>query len=433
MRVGLCLVFLAAVGLLHAQQDSSTQQQADVGPTILSPMDMQVPAQVAGEKGTNYFDYFFNFDGLFSTGVPVNNQASQNAYGNSAGFDAGGGIDAHHNFRRGSISVQYSASWRQYTNSDYYNGLRQGLNFALKYDLTRRLSLSAHQGIVTAPNGTGIYQFSESGVASSSGLPGEDRIYLTAGTLTYQQSARLSYDIVGDFYATQYRPVSTYDSLGGAATGSINYRASKKATISFSYSYSHFTYSQNSDDISNNQTAYGTYAYEWSPRTQFSVSGGATSASVTQGIFLGTPLVFETFHSTTTFPYFAASLSHQARRVSASVQAYQRVLSGNGYLGTSKSLGFSSSVGYTPSQKLALSGIAGYQYLTALGTTPTVGNNSNAFAGISLNYKLSKHFGLKSSFHVYSYDYYGSVGRQPTTTISFGITYSSGDRPIIFF
>jgi hypothetical protein len=434
MKVGLCLLFFVAAGFLQAQQDSGTPQQADVGPTILSPMDMQVPAQVAREKGTNSFDYFFNVDGFFSTGVPVYSQTSQGAYGNSAGFDAGGGLDLHHIFRRGSVSLQYFGNWYQYSNSTYYSGLRQGLNFTLTYALTRRLSLSASEGIATAPNGIGASQFSESGIAASNGLAGQSRVYVTAGSLTYQQTARLSYTLVGDFYATQYRPVSTYDSLGGLATGAVNYRTSKKATISFAYSFSHFTYSQSSADISNNQSVYGTYAYAWSPRTQFSISGGATSSAVSQGFLLPTtPPLLETLHSRTTFPYFAANLSHQVRRVSASVQASQSALSGNGYLGASKALLVSGTVAYTPSPKWAVSATAGYQYLTALGTIQTSTNSSNGFGSVGLSYKLSRYFGLHSSLNYYVYDYYGSVGSQPTTSISFGITFNSGDRPIIFF
>jgi hypothetical protein len=434
MKVGLCLLLVAAARFLQAQQDSGTQQQADVGPTILSRTDMQVPAEIAREKGVNSFDYFFSVDGLFSTGVPGYTQASHGAYGNSGGFDAGGGLDLHHNFRRGTLSLQYFGSWNEYTNSSYYSGLRQGLNFTLAYALTRHLSLSASQGIATAPNGIGAYQFSESGVAASNGLAGQSRVYVTAGSLTYQQTARLSYTLVGSFYASQYRPVSTYDSLGGLATGSINYRTSKKATISFAYSFSHFSYSQNSADISNNQTVDATYAYAWSPRTQFAISGGATSSAISQGFLLPTtPPLLETLHSTTTFPYFAAHLAHQARQVSASLQASQSALSGNGYRGASKALMGSGTLAYTPSPKWALSGTAGYQYLTALGTPQTSAHNSNGFGGISFNYKLSTHFGLHSSFQFYTYNAYGTTGSQPTTTLSFGITYSSGDRPIVFF
>ncbi len=432
MRVGLCLLFFAAAGFAQVP-DSTAQQQADVGPTILSPTDMQVPAQVAREKGGNSFDYFLYTDGFYSTGVQENNQGPQGGYGNSPGFDVGGGLDLRHSFRRGRVVVQYFGSWRQYTNSDFYNGYRQGLNFTLEYNFSRRLQLLLREGIATSPNGTGAYQFSQSGVAGTTGLAGETRVYITTGTLVYQQTARLSYDLTGEFYASQYRPVDTGDSLGGMATVSVNYRTSKKATISLAYSYSHFTYSQASEDISNNQTLFATYAYAISPRTQFAVSGGATSADITQGLPVGEPPVLEAVHSTTNFPYFAAHLSHQMNRLSASVQVSQRVLSGNGYLGASKALTASGTLGYTPSTKWALSGTAGYEHLTALGTIVTSNANSSGFASISFNYKLSQHFGLKSSFHYSLYDYYGNVGSHPTSTLSFGFTFNSGDRPILFF
>ncbi len=432
MRVGLCLLFFAAVGLAQVQ-DSDTQQQSDVGPTILSRTDMQVPAEVSREKGGNSFDYFLYADGFFSTGVQVYNQPSQGGYGNSPGFDVGGGLDLHHKFRRGKISLQYFGSWREYENSIYYQGYTQGLNFNFQYQLTRRLMFSVRQGISTAPNGTGAYQFSQSGIAGTTGLAGESRIYVTTGTLVYQQTPRLSYDVVGDFYVSQYRPDNTYDSVGGFATASVNYRTTKKATVSFAYTFGHFSYSQNNNDVSNNQTAFVTYAYAASARTEFAVSGGATYAALTQGIEIGTPPLLETVHNTTVFPYFAAHVAHQTGRVNLTLQASQRVLSGNGYLGTSKDLSFSAGVHYSPSVKWALSGIAGYSYLSALGTTQTSANNGSAFAGVSLNYKLSRHFGLKAGYHYYSYDYYGTVGRQPSSTVTFGITFNSGDRPILFF
>src|SRR5271167_1245430 len=104
MRVGLCLLFFAAAGFAQVQ-DSGAQQQADVGPTILSQTDMQVPAQVSREKGANSFDYFLYADGFYSTGIQVYNQPGQSGYGDSPGFDVGGGIDLNHHFRRGTLSL----------------------------------------------------------------------------------------------------------------------------------------------------------------------------------------------------------------------------------------------------------------------------------------------------------------------------------------
>src|SRR5208283_7677 len=121
MRLCVCLLFITAAALAQAQNPGAPEQD-DVGPTILSRTDMQVPAAVAGEKAGNHFDYFLFSDGIFSTGVQQYNQAPTTAaYGDTAGFDVGGGLDLYHEFRRGSISLAYGGSWHEYTNSNYYN------------------------------------------------------------------------------------------------------------------------------------------------------------------------------------------------------------------------------------------------------------------------------------------------------------------------
>jgi len=40
---------------------------------------------------------------------------------------------------------------------------------------------------------------------------------------------------------------------------------------------------------------------------------------------------------------------------------------------------------------------------------------------------------LKSNLSYGLFDNYGNGGTQPTGSISFGITFTSGDRPVIFF
>src|SRR5271170_2310990 len=347
MKVGLCLLFFAMAGFAQAQDPSA--QQADVGPTILSRTDMQVPAEVPRPASGNSFDFFLFSDGIYNINVPVYNQSSPGAYGNSAGFDVGGGLDLYHRFKRGSVSLTYSGSWRDYSNSNLYSGVQQGLNFNFKYALSRHLTLFLLQNIATAPNGIGAYQFSQNPYAGSNGEAGESRLFLTGGGLTYQQTTRLSYVVSGDLFISQYHPYNAYGSLGGQGTGSINYRISRQATIALAYSYSHFTYTQNSNDVTSSQTGYATYAYAITPRTQFAVSGGVTSSAVTQAELLGTPPLLGIFHSTTTFPYFNGNLRHTARLGSASIQASQNVLAGNGVLGTSKTISVSGNVTYSPS------------------------------------------------------------------------------------
>jgi hypothetical protein len=433
MRVGFCLLFFAVVAFAQPQQNGG-QQTADVGPTILSQSDMQVPAVVAREKGGNSFDYFLFSDGFFNTGVPVNNESSVGTYGNSAGFDVGGGLDFYHYFSRGSVSVNYSGSYHDYSNTTYYSGFQQGLNFNFKYSLAKHLLLGLQQGISTAPNGIGSYQLTQNPYVGANGLAGQSRLYITSVSLVYQASNRLSYQFGGEFFASQYRPNNINDSLGGQGSAGVNYRTSKKTTLGFTYSYAHFGYSQ-LNDVSNSQTAYFTFAHEISPRTQFSLAGGVTSVAVSQSILFGDPPIPVSFHNTTVFPYFNGRLNHTGRRASVGVQASQSVLAGNGQLNTSKAITVSGNVSYTPSQRWAFSANGGYQHLEALSSASQAPSSSygSGFGNIGLTYKLSRHFGLKSSFGFGIFDGYNNVSNTPTTFLSFGIIFTSGDRPVLFF
>jgi hypothetical protein len=436
MKAGFCLLLFAAAAFSQTQ-DPNAQAQVDVGPTILSPTDMQVPVQIAQETtGGNSFDYFLFTDGFFNTGVPIyKSTANSSGYSNSAGFDGGGGLDLHHRFRRGSISVSYSGAWHQYTNSGFYSGFQQGLNASFKYALTKRFLLSLGQSISTSPNGLGSYQLAQNPFVGANGNAGQTRAFVTNGTLTYQATNRLSYVFGGSFYASQYPSYSTGNSLGGQGSAGLNYRTSKKTTLGFSYLFAHYSYSLNNDST-NSQTGFVSLAHEITARTQFTLAGGVTSAAVTQEILLGVPpnQLLGIYKSTSVFPYFSGTLSHTARHANFALLASQNALAGNGTFNTSKAITVSASASYSPSERWAISGSGGYQHLSSLSSVQQTSNSyGSGFGGAGFNYKLTRHFGLKASAGFGIYDYYGNTSTHPQTSLSFGIVYTSGDRPIVLY
>ncbi len=436
MKAGFCLLLFAAAAFAQVQ-DPNAQAQVDVGPTILSPTDMQVPIQIVNETASgNSFDYFFVADGFFNTGVPVyRSAANPNGYGNSAGFDGGGGLNLNHRFRRGSVTVSYSGTWHQYTNSDFYSGFQQGLNASFKYALTKRLFVSLGQSVSTSPNGLGSYQLTQNPFVGPNGNAGLSRVFVTSGSLIYQATQRLSYVFGGSFFAAQYPSYSTGNSLGGQGSAGIDYRTSKKTTLGFTYSFAHYSYSLN-NDTTNSQTGFFSFAHEITPRTQFTLAAGVTSAAVTQGILFGVPpnQILGIYKHTSVFPYFSGSISHAARHASFSAQASQNALAGNGTFNTSKAITVSTSASYAPSERWAISGSGGYQHLSSLSTLEQTSNSySSGFFGGGFNYKLTRHFGLKANVGYSLYDYYGNTSTHPMTSLAFGIVYTSGNRPIILY
>src|SRR6185369_7589668 len=92
--------------------------------------------------------------------------------------------------------------------------------------------------------------------------------------LTFQKTARLSFNLGGDQFLARYRAAGLVGVNGLGAHGDLQYRLSRRSTIGAAYTFQHFTYAGQFGGA-DAHTVDGTYACALSSRVEFSGSFGA--------------------------------------------------------------------------------------------------------------------------------------------------------------
>lgn len=223
--------------------------------------------------------------GVYDTGLAgVGVVDPQGDLGNTASFgmEATGGISGVHSWKHTTVGLDYRLSLRHYTHTTYYDGLDQALMLGVTHRLTRHATLTLRESAGQYSRDYGLLGLSEAVPfdPSTSYIPSTDffdnrTIYLsTQADLTYQKTARLSFDIGGDGFLVRRRSSALYGVTGAAARGDVQYRITRHTTIGADYSYTNFDFTGvfSGTDLHSMTAA---YAVRLSRTVEFSAYGGA--------------------------------------------------------------------------------------------------------------------------------------------------------------
>jgi hypothetical protein len=149
-------------------------------------------------------------NGLSAVSVDSNGQLqSADEYGIQGALGAYG----YHQWKHTLLGLDYRGSYNHYTNNTYYDGSDQNLSLGLTHQLTRHLSLSLRQ--LAGTSSRPMFSFDPSGFTDPSvaGIPANElydsRVTYTNSMLdlTYQKSARLSFNFGGSgYFVRRLRP-----------------------------------------------------------------------------------------------------------------------------------------------------------------------------------------------------------------------------------
>ncbi len=387
----------------------------------------------------DFVNVFASGGGVYDGNRAVLNSGQSGA--GSFGFTVGGGVQAFHTFRNSVLSLSYSGNYTDYQGSGYGTGTNQNLSLVYSRRLGRRWNL----GLVES---AGIYRYGVSYYGQPNGATpalanpfSPVTKFLSSGiSMSYKQTARLSYAIAGDFFLGRYSYPGAIGTTGVSGSGSVTYQFSGRTSVGGTYSHSYFAYQHNAGqaDIDG---GYFNISHRFGETWTANVSVGITRSdssgiiSVPVSVILNgqqvTGYAVGPYSLTRTTPSFQGSVSRQYRRVIITGSAGQVVSPGNGIYLASRNQFVSGSASYSL-RRSNISASGGYFHLTSLANAISTGYSTGSF-GASYGYTLTRHIAANFRYDYYRYGNVYSYRGVGDNRLSFGLSFSSKSIPLTLY
>lgn len=278
MTISRPIVLFLALSPMLAQETPSSAEPSYSGPAILSRGGAASNAAAAPLT----FRPYINISGIYDTGIigTTTNSLGQIVTHTAPGVELDAGVYGSHQWRHTYLKANYRGDYRHYSGLSYYDGTDQALDLTLTHQLSRRFTF-------TLESLTGMYSrqlaFESLGGYVNTGLLGlpvndlfdNQVVYGTVmGGITYQKSARLSFNFSGEGFLTRRRSSALYGNTGYAATANMVYRLSRYTSVGVSYGFEHFEFvgAFGASDI---HMASADFGFRLSRSLEFSARGGA--------------------------------------------------------------------------------------------------------------------------------------------------------------
>lgn len=432
--------------------DAYSLEQQYNGPAVLSrsytltrPM---VPKQVrwnwtvsAGETYTS--GLVTSVTAPVSTGAtPAGTVPNSASFGTTATF----ALHGRHLWKRDQIGVNYTGGYNQYASVSSYNGTNQTLNVDYSHAFSRHLQLNLVESASSiSQNGTLSNPLAEPGVSvaninlavspSVEPLDQTTRQTTTQISLTWQKSARLSFDYsAGVFFVERTGQLLAGDS-GYQAQTDVNYRLTRKTTIGAYYSYVTYVFSHHLSD-SATDTAGLIYSYALGKsmqlRTRAGVSrienNGLTEIAVSPSIaaLVGQSYgIVDSYRLTYTSDISAQFIKDFGERRTGSLSYAHGVSPGNGTILTSTQQVISANYSMMFLRHYTISFALGQTELEA--TLGVIGKTVSDYASLSFSRLLPRNVAANVVFSYRTYSETGLASVQPQYVISSGVSWGPGE------
>jgi hypothetical protein len=424
------------------EEPETTPEPQYGGPAILSrggTASLRVPTQSIRIRP------FLTVEGDYDSGITPVTVTPKGGIPNdkSYGVDASAGIYGYHRWKTATLGVDYTGSYRDYTANTYYNGTDQNLALIYTKQAARRISITLRESaglfsrnFLTA----GPYNLVDATFANN---PTNDifdgrTIYLsTMADVTYQQSARLSFNFGGDGFLVRRRSSSLYGLTGYRARGDVAYRTSRFATTGVAYDFTHFEYTKGfgGSDI---HTLQITQAFRFGRWWELSLRAGGsrvetlglTTVAIDPVIaaIIGRTQGIEAIYRINWVPSAKALLTRKFHYALLTFNYDRGVSAGNGLYLTTRQEFAGANFSYTGVRKLNIGLSGGHSTYGSL--TQTLGNFSAYNAGAGLTYKITGSFHFVTHYDFRRYDIAQSVFRRDSYRASVGFGFSPKDVPL---
>jgi hypothetical protein len=415
------------------------------GPAILSRGE----APTAMASPSINFQPFVEVAGIYDTGlagVVVTDANGDLANGASGGIALSWGISGAYSWRHTHVGLSYRGGLSHYAQQTFYDSIEQQLFLGVTHELSKHVKLSLRESAGEFSAGTQFTNLQSTLPfdPATSYTPMTDffdnrTVYLTSqGDLTLQKTARLSFNVGGDFFINRRRSNALASVTGEAARGDVQYRISRRTTIGANYQYERFSYS-NFQSQSDMHSFTGSYAVRLTRRLEFSSTAGVTRGETkyTQALavdpviqaLLGISTVTEIVHRIDYLPDIQARLSRTVPHGYVFVSAGYGVTPGNGLFLTSYQTTVLGGYTYTGLRRWSFSSQA--SYARARSISNYAGIYGDYSGGFSLSRQLRHGVHAVAQYVISKYDSpdfnkYNRVVNEARV----GVGFTPGDVPL---
>jgi len=254
------------------------------GPAVLSrSYTLARPMSSSGAKWTAGLSFSYAWD---DGQEPVATSAQKVEYQDvtSSSESVSWYVAGRHVWKRDQVGVNYSGSYSGYLDNNNLSGINHALSLDYSHIVSSRITLSlVESGSEYSQNytlenpvlepGASIANLNLAASPTTEIVTGVARQSSTEGSMTYHQTARLSYNLSGSYFITgRTQGVGMW---GQQASGDVNYRLTSKATVGGYYSYTNYDYSHGVAS-SGSHSGGGIFSYAFGRRMQLQTRLGAT-------------------------------------------------------------------------------------------------------------------------------------------------------------
>jgi hypothetical protein len=415
-----------------------------LGPGVLS--------RGAGDIGTRAgqdvsLRLFVSAQGIYDNGLQpyaVDNTGQLATVNGLWGTEISLGAYGVHNFRHARLGLDYTGSYRHYTEKSFYDGTDHSLALGYTYQKSRRLVFDLRQmaGMVSQNTSFGAtFALVPDSVLTPSSLLFDNRVHYLQSTMdvNYIHSLRTIFTFGGNGFGVWRKAKGLVGVQGYELHGSVQRRLSQRSTVGVNYSHSHFDYPKAFGEADINSVT-GFFSRQLGPSWTLSVQGGAYQAEVeglqrvavdpTIAALLGVTSTVETFYRKSTFAQWGASLRRRFQRANLSFGYQNGPTAGNGVYLTSRQETGSANFSYIATRKWSLSVNGAY------GRTDGIGQNLKPFAqfsgGAGMTYALTSAIHLVAHYNARQQEITDGAFRGTSYRASVGISFSPADIPLSF-
>ncbi len=337
------------------------------GPAVLSRGSQPAAANGA----TDTIQPFVSVNRVYGTGLGGSLLALPS--GLQSGLELGFGLRGMHSWRRMTLQLEYSGSYRDYSGQTVANGLNQFFTATLVSQLRRHLTLSIRQtgGILKQDLGSMLLQpaFLESSSTLAANEPFSNGLKLidSIATVTYQKTRRLSFSGSIEGSLLRQDSLALIGTNSASITGDATYRLSNRASIGADYGFNHFSYTTfGSADIQHVAMDYSWRATKSIDiALQAGLNHGTTLALALAPLdpsiaaILGTGTGIQIDQRSINSPLLNARVTKKWRRASTNLSYLRGISPGNGLVLTSQQQAITAGVQYSFTNRWSLSMQAG--------------------------------------------------------------------------
>jgi hypothetical protein len=414
------------------------------GPAILSRGD--APAAMNAEPVQ--FRPYFEVSAVYDTGlagVGVNSQGKLGTV-DSAGVQLAGGISGSHSWRHTVIGLDYHGNINHWEKATYYDTFDQFLNLGIKHQFSRHVSLSLREsaGLFDQYFNLGAiqealpYDPSQTTLPTTNFFDNRTEYVNSQADLIYQRSTRLSFDFGGGGYVNRLRSTALYGVNGVSATGDVQYRLTRRATIGANYRFEKFTFTRifGASDL---HSFAGTFAIRLSKTFEFSGYGGVTrletkfvqevpvdpAIAALLGISFGQQVSYGIHYT----PDINARLSRTVHDGLFYISGGHLVTPGNGLFLTSQQTTFAGGYNYTGLRRWSFSLTGVYNNALSIGNISGTYGNEGGYLNASRQIAHNFHVVVAFAGNRYFSNTFAQYNR-PIYEVRMGFGWSPGDIPL---